>query len=115
MSKTSHEERVNVYAQAVGLFGPDTQITVAIEELSELTKELCKVRRGKIRLASLVEEIADVHIMLEQLRFMFSITSFVDEAVDAKVERLAGTIEKERRKHEKNNYTTGCAGPDGLL
>lgn len=98
MSKTSRAERVNVYAQAVALYGPDNQITVAIEELSELTKELCKVRRGEIRLSGLVEEIADVTIMLEQLRFMFSITSLVNEAVDAKVERLAGNIKRAKEE-----------------
>ena len=48
-------------------FSREHQATVAIEELSELTKELTKFVRGKGRVISIVEEIGDVQIVLSQL------------------------------------------------
>lgn len=44
------------------------QYTVAIEELSELIKELTKAIRGKVAYAHICEEIADVEIVLEQIK-----------------------------------------------
>jgi len=44
------------------------QYTVAIEELAELTKELTKAIRDKGSQAHICEEIADVEIVLEQIK-----------------------------------------------
>jgi hypothetical protein len=52
-------------------YGKEKQMIVAIEELSELQKELTKNLRGKDNLDALAEEIADVEIMLAQLRIIF--------------------------------------------
>ena len=49
----------------------DKQIVVAIEELSELQKELCKHLRDKTNMQNIIEEIADVVIMVEQLCIYF--------------------------------------------
>ena len=53
------------------------QIIVAIEELSELQKELTKSLRDKIDKEHLTEEIADVKIMLEQVIDYYSIDYLV--------------------------------------
>lgn len=51
------------------------QLIVAIEEMSELQKELCKLLRNEIRsMDNIEEEIADVSIMLEQLMIIMGIT-----------------------------------------
>lgn len=47
---------------------------MAIEEMSELTKELCKTFRcehGMSNLGSIMEEIADCKIMLRQIELIF--------------------------------------------
>lgn len=49
------------------------QVIVAIEELSELQKELCKSLRGDTNYDNITEEIADVEIMLEQMKIYFAI------------------------------------------
>lgn len=49
------------------------QVIVAIEELSELQKELCKALRYKLNEINLIEEIADVEIMLEQMKLYYEI------------------------------------------
>ena len=62
----------SVYIDAVNHFGVDSQLIVAIEEMAELTKELTKYKRGLGTTAGIAEELADVEIMLEQLRYIFS-------------------------------------------
>ena len=49
------------------------QAIVAIEELSELQKELCKMVRGLGDHAHLSEEMADVYVMLEQLKIIYEV------------------------------------------
>lgn len=51
----------------------DKQINICIEEMSELTKALCKHNRGKTDIENIKEEIADVHIMLMQMLMLFEI------------------------------------------
>ncbi len=50
------------------------QIIVAIEELSELQKELCKHLREQTNEKAIIEEICDVQIMLEQIILYFGIS-----------------------------------------
>lgn len=45
---------------ALEAFGAEAQMVMAIEEMSELTKELCKHRRGCDNVEAIAEEIADV-------------------------------------------------------
>lgn len=94
MNTITYEERAKIYAHAADTFGRDTQIIVAIEEMSELIKELCKVERLDGRLDCLAEEIADVTIMLEQLRSLYDVNDLVCAFMDTKVKRLADRIEK---------------------
>ena len=78
-------------------YGPQNQIDVAIEEMSELTKALIKYRRAKDsggsadelgkRRGEIEEEIADVQIMLNQLQIIYRNEGPVDTWVDYKVER----------------------------
>ncbi len=60
----------------VGKYGKK-QIVVCIEELGELQKELCKyLRKGYTNdelKDNIVEEMADVYIMLEQMKIYFNI------------------------------------------
>ena len=55
-------------------FRKDEQTVVAIEEMAELTKELCKAQRGKENKEELTEELADVIIMLEQIKIYYRIS-----------------------------------------
>ena len=83
-----YEQRARVYTNALIHYGDRTQMIVAIEELSECQKEICKILRGGENFPHLAEEIADATIMLEQLRLMFSINDLVCEYMDNKVRRL---------------------------
>ena len=76
-------------------YGIDSQVLIAIEEMSELTKELCKHVRKYHRTREIAEEIADVSIMIEQLISLFGVESQVSEIIDFKLNRQLDRIEKE--------------------
>ena len=92
MKKYNYEERRDTYNAALAKWGMVPQLYVAIEEMSEVIKALTKFMRDPDRMedaiASIIEEVADATIMLEQLRLIFGINDEVCEAMDAKIERL---------------------------
>ena len=57
--------------------------------MSELTKALLKRRRGEDNADDVLSEIADVQIMLDQMRMLYGHTSDYEQA---KIERLAGRL-----------------------
>lgn len=75
--------------KAIETYGKDMQLNVAIEELSELIKEICKSKRGNDNRKNIIEEMADCYIMLEQLAIIFDIPNHaLNEVADKKIERL---------------------------
>ena len=80
---------------AVDVYGSAAQTDMMIEEMSELIKALLKYRRGvnsatpydlrKLR-GSIIEEMADVGIMLDQMRLLYGDDS---EHREKKLTRLA--------------------------
>lgn len=85
--------QINVMIDALEYYGNDPQVDVAIEEMSELIKELLKNRRGKENRSMIADEMADVYIMLEQLKFIFGINE-TEPKVNAefKIQRLKNRI-----------------------
>ena len=92
MSRIDYAARVAVYERAIAKNGRLLQAIVALEELSEAQKEICKLLREEGSLEHLAEEVADATIMLEQLRIMFDINDKVCSYMDAKVQRLADRV-----------------------
>ena len=75
--------------KAIQTYGKDMQLTVAVEELSELIKEICKNKRGQANRKNIIEEMADCYIMLEQLAIIFDIPNHaLNEVASQKIERL---------------------------
>lgn len=91
----NREYREIVYRKAIEKFGKMNQIAKANEEMSELIKELCKVQIGETDIDNVVEEIADVEIMLEQLRLIFNSDRDIDRVKVYKIERLEEKMLKE--------------------
>lgn len=81
-----------LYQRAIDKWGVNGQLTVAVEELSELTKEICKMLRNIGNINDLAEEVADVEIMCEQLRHIYSIDEDVDDWKKYKLNRLANRL-----------------------
>lgn len=83
-----YTSEAQVLQRALDTYGSMSQIVMVFEEMSELQKELCKYLRGKYALANIAEEIADVEIMLEQMKMLFCCADDVRDARRRKVERL---------------------------
>ena len=96
---TRAEER-NIYARALATHGITTQTLMLAEECSELVKAASKCCRYFSNLQpgdpvpphlieNLIEEIADVDIMVEQMKMEYYITdSQVEDMKEAKLCRL---------------------------
>ena len=88
--------------KAVSLWGIQAQLDMAVEEASELIKAICKLKRSGASLeavSAVAEEIADVEIMIEQLKIMFYCHDDVDDWEKYKLERLSRRIEEAEKKH----------------
>lgn len=91
--KMTQEQEGRILEAAIDTWGPEMQIIVAIEEMSELTKALTKYIRADDAAtisASIREEMADVGIMLNQLSLIFGDTT---EEEIRKLNRLWRRIE----------------------
>ena len=91
------EARRALLEYAIRLYGEPAQMDMAVEEMAELTKAICKVKRASCAaeaaaaLENAVEEMADVQIMLDQLRIIFHRST--KEAEEAKLERLKNRLD----------------------
>lgn len=80
---------------AIQLYGKDMQLNIAVEEFAELTKEICKHKRGADNTENIVEEIADCYIMLSQLEVIFDLSQeTINNAVQKKLKRLEDRIKE---------------------
>ena len=66
-----------VYEQLIEKFGAENQILKCVEELNELGQVLCKLKskseKKALVIKNIIEEIADVEIMLEQIKLILGI------------------------------------------
>jgi DNA-directed RNA polymerase subunit F len=63
-----------VYSESVSKLGESVQYDRAVEELSELVVAIQHFRRGSADRSAVLDQIADVTIMIGQLRTIFGIT-----------------------------------------
>lgn len=94
MQAFNRTERNDVYEKALKKWGVEMQETVAIEEMSEVIKEITKAMRGELNRAHLAEEVADAKIMLEQICEMFNINDSVESWMDYKIAALQRKVRK---------------------
>ena len=87
--------------RAITTYGKNAQVDMAIEEMSELTKALCKERRTELTTgkhaeahANVIEEIADVLIMCRQLIIIFDKDNETQSEIDYKINRLKQRLDK---------------------
>lgn len=87
--------RPEVLQECVNTYGAEAQVDMAVEEMSELTKALLKYRRKEAQGSkdleeareNILEEVADVIIMLTQLIMIYGGRDLVQEAIENKVDR----------------------------
>ncbi len=96
--KMDIESEKSIFHKAILKYGVSSQVGMAMEELAELIQALNKSMRDEPN--NVPEEIADVEIMLEQLKLIFSCKNDVEKIRKDKVKRLEGRLTKERGKKE---------------
>ena len=116
-------EGLQTIDRAIGTYGKDAQLTKAVEEMSELTKALCKLKVCKLKYdtpfnretqevySNIEEETADVFIMLVQLFVIFNPHELVNitKIVWDKLDRLKDNLDKEAAKQEgRKDDTPEC-------
>jgi NTP pyrophosphatase (non-canonical NTP hydrolase) len=89
---------MNIYESAIKEFGVKPQVDMLIEEMSELTQALLKWRRGKDVMDNVHEEIADVEIMLAQIKTGLSLKK-IEQHKKYKLERLENLLTLHRLKN----------------
>lgn len=77
-----------IYAEAVNKWGHNLQFDMLIEECAELISAMNRLKRGRSDLLPLLEEIADVEIMLGQMRCIFD-PELIETVKRKKLTRLA--------------------------
>lgn len=93
-------EYAEIFYENIKAHGTDFEAGIAMEECAELIQAISKVRRygfvGKYR-DNLLEEIADVDIVLTELTMMFDVDpdEFFDIR-DRKVQRIRKRLEDKR-------------------
>ena len=97
MNKIGYEERKAVYEAALQKWGAEAQINKFTEELGEFLVELGRLRNGASNRDAFAEELADLTIMLEQLRLIYGVNEEICEYMDYKIHRLMGRIGMEEK------------------
>lgn len=89
-----------VLKRALHTWGEQAQMMMVIEEMSELMKEILKnVNRGKDNLAEIIEETADVEIMLEQLKENYQIADKVEAYKSEKIKLIERRLDDWDKTH----------------
>lgn len=87
---TSDEEK-EILHKSINKFGANQQIIKTMEELGELSTALARYFTKGEDYQNIYEEIADVEIMLGQLRLIFD-SYVIDHQKEMKLNRLKGVV-----------------------
>ena len=89
------------YNEIIDRLGERNQITKCVEELSELQQVLCKLLSadGGVNKDKVIEEIADVEIMLNQIKIILEISE--EEITNMKNYKIMRTAKRYLRGDEK--------------
>ncbi|MBQ7633712.1 MAG: hypothetical protein IJS88_06340 [Alphaproteobacteria bacterium] len=104
MSEIKEEE---LYKRALRVWGKEPQMLQVIEEMSELIKEILKnVNRKKDNVDEIIEEAADVEIMLGQLKCCYGITDKIRAYKAEKLKVIEKRLDDWEQKEKENDAKT---------
>ncbi len=94
---------LKIMSEAIEKYGVESQTDKTMEEMSELTKALLKLRHAKptgvehdILIDAVAEEMADVEIMIIQLHMIFDNDRKVAEYREKKLARLERRLKSDK-------------------
>jgi hypothetical protein len=91
------EKSDEVLRRAILKWGSPVQLDMAIEETAELQKAICKLKRSTSAnepkcILDILDEVAHVEIMCQQLRIMFDTEDQVNAIKRLKIQRLENRL-----------------------
>lgn len=98
------EEMRTQCLNAIDHYGTEHQKRKAVEEMGELIVALAREQDGRADRATVAEEIADVWIMVEQLKIVYG-TAAVNQIAERKLRRLRDRI-LEKQREDKSMANT---------
>ncbi len=103
----TYEERLKVYDEATKLWGVVAQYDQCVEEMAELIVAINKYKRKVLHgeykddkkiIDNLVEEIADVSMCIEQMKYFFKDYD-IDGILDKKMKKFKAQIEDKKNNN----------------
>ncbi len=89
-----------VLKRALKTWGEEPQMLMVVEEMSELMKEVLKnINRKKDNIAEIIEETADVEIMLAQLKENYHIFEQVESYKKNKIKKIEERLNQWDKEH----------------
>lgn len=92
------EDSGRLYRAALETFGVPSQIIKLVEETGEFFEAFGKCLGGRDKVSHVAEEMADVHIMLDQIAVYFDCEAEVERQKRYKLKRLEQRIEEVQNK-----------------
>lgn len=85
-----------LWREAIAKWGEQAQLLVMVEELNELAAATLRIalRKNNGRKDDLIDELADVSIMLEQVIFMYGLRVPVERRISYKCLRLGEMLKE---------------------
>lgn len=84
-------EKKELYSEVISKWGIDAQLWMVVEECSELLNAIAKYKRGREKSSAILEELADVSILVEQMAGYFGEAEFI-RIKKAKLQRLLSRV-----------------------
>lgn len=91
-----------IYEEALTKFGFVNQEFMLIEECGELLNAIAKIKRGRSTRKDIITELADVHIMVEQMACYYGWGDFCEQR-QYKLERLQDRLSNQKEGGQTND------------
>lgn len=87
--KTMTQARREELQKIIDTYGKKLQLIQAVEESSELQRAICKYLKNPDSndITNITEEMADVQVMLDQLKIIFNNETQVESNIEFKIKR----------------------------
>lgn len=97
------KETPNIYADAIRFFGIGKQIEMLQEECGELVAACNHFKRGRIKTKEFAGEIADVEIMIEQMKIIYKNEISIERGLKiARLQVLINCLDKDNNEAAKD-------------
>lgn len=87
------KNKIEIYNTALYNYGIISQQFMLFEEIGELLNAIAKTKRGRSTKEDIITELADVHIMVEQMALFYGWEDFLKEK-ELKLNRLKDRLKK---------------------